>query len=79
MKANELDRKFDDNQESILEHFDLSKAERVNIKQKKENINLDMPSWMVQSLDEEAARLGIAREAVIKTWLADRIKEQGAR
>ena len=77
MKANELERKFDDNQESILEHFDLSKAERVNIKQ--ENINLDMPSWMVQSLDEEAARLGIAREAVIKTWLADRIKEQGKR
>ncbi len=77
MKANELDRKFDDNQESILEHFDLSKAERVNIKP--ENINLDLPSWMVQSLDKEAARLGIAREAVIKTWLADRIKEQSVR
>ena len=77
MKANELNRKFDDNQESILEHFDLSRAERVNIKS--ENINLDLPSWMVQSLDEEAARLSIAREAVIKTWLAERIKEQDAR
>ena len=77
MKANELDRKFDDNQESILEYFDLSKAERVNIKSK--NINLDLPSWMVHSLDEEAARLGIPREAVIKTWLAERIEEQSAR
>ncbi len=77
MKANELDCKFDDNQESVLEYFDLSKAERVNIKPK--NINLNLPSWMIQSLDKEAARLGIAREAVIKTWLADRIKEQSAK
>ena len=74
MKANELDKKFDDNEESILEYFDLSKAERVNLQQQK--VNIDMPLWMIQQLDREAARLGISRQAVIKTWLADRIREQ---
>ncbi|MEM9275160.1 MAG: CopG family transcriptional regulator [Cyanobacteria bacterium P01_F01_bin.143] len=74
MKANELDKKFDDGQESILEHFDLSKAERVNLQQQR--VNIDIPLWMIQYLDQEASRLGIARQAVIKIWLADRIKEQ---
>ncbi len=74
MKANELDKKFDDNEESILEYFDLSKAERVNLQQQK--VNIEMPLWMIQRLDREASRLGISRQAVIKTWLADRIKEQ---
>ena len=74
MKANELDKKFDDNEESILEYFDLSKAERVNLQQQK--VNIDMPLWMIQRLDREASRLGISRQAIIKTWLADRIKEQ---
>ncbi len=74
MKANELDKKFDDNEESILEYFDLSKAERVNLQQQK--VNIDMPLWMIQRLDREASRLGISRQAVIKTWLADKIKEQ---
>ena len=74
MKVNELDKKFDDNEESILEYFDLSKAERVNLQQ--QQVNIDMPLWMIQRLDREASRLGISRQAVIKTWLADRIKKQ---
>ena len=74
MKAHKLDQKFDDNQESILEHFEISSAKRVNLQQ--ENVNLNLPLWMIQSLDEEASRLGIAREAVIKTWLSDKLKEQ---
>lgn len=74
MKVNEseLERKFDDNEEDILEYFDLSNAERINLEQTK--IDLDLPAWMIQSLDREASRLGIARQAVIKTWLAERIE-----
>ena len=30
MKASELDKKFDDNQEDILEHFDTSKIRMIN-------------------------------------------------
>ena len=69
---NELDR-FDDGRESILENFDLSNAERVNLQQTK--VDLTMPLWMIESLDREASRLGIDRQAVIKSWLANKLEE----
>jgi hypothetical protein len=76
MKVDEhkLDKKFDDNQESILEDFDIANAERVNLQQKK--VNISMPLWMIEGLDKEASRLGVARQAIIKSWLANKLKEQ---
>ena len=34
MKSSDLDKKFDDDREDILQHFDLSSAQRINQKQK---------------------------------------------
>ena len=31
---------------------------------------------MITALDREAARLGIARQAVVKTWLAERLDQE---
>jgi hypothetical protein len=31
-----------------------------------------------QSLDQEAKRLGVTRQSIIKLWLADRLKEASA-
>jgi predicted DNA binding CopG/RHH family protein len=75
MKVDEhkLDKQFDDNQESILEDFDIANAERVNLQQKK--VNISMPLWMIEGLDKEASRLGVARQAIIKSWLANKLKE----
>ncbi|MBE9047266.1 CopG family transcriptional regulator [Pleurocapsales cyanobacterium LEGE 10410] len=56
----ELDRKFDQGEESILEYFDLSNAERVNLQQTK--VNIDLPQWMIRALDREASRLSVARQ-----------------
>ena len=70
---NELDRKFDDGRESILENFDLSNAKRVNLQQTQ--VELSMPLWMIEALDREASRLGIDRQAVIKSWLANKLEE----
>jgi hypothetical protein len=71
MKAEELDQKFDDG-EDVLEHFDLSSLKRPGLKIKR--VNVDFPQWMVDSLDHEANRLGIHRQAVIKFWIAERLK-----
>tara|TARA_R110002167_G_C12512217_1_gene637359 strand:+ start:336 stop:593 length:258 start_codon:yes stop_codon:yes gene_type:complete len=76
MKATELDRKFDENQEDILEHFDLSTATRINYKQKR--INVDFPEWVVNSLDREASRIGVTRQSIIKMWLVERLEAQEA-
>jgi len=70
MKTKELDKKFDEGK-SILEHLDLSKAKRLNQKQKR--VNVDFPLWMIQSLDKEAKRLGVPRQSIIKIWLAERL------
>ena len=50
--------------------LDLSKAKRVMQAQKR--VNVDFPTWMVESLDREASKLGVTRQPVIKIWLAER-------
>ena len=72
MKASELDKKFDDNQEDVLEHFDTSKIRMINEEPKR--VNIDFPAWMVQSLDKEAKHIGVSRQAVIKMWLAEKLQ-----
>ena len=72
MKAEELDKKFDAG-EDITEFLDLSGATRPGQEQKR--VNVDFPIWMIQRLDKEAKRLGIARQAIIKIWIADRLEK----
>jgi len=74
MKARELDRKFDDG-EDVTEFLDLNKARRP--KQEQRRVNVDFPIWMVQSLDREAARLGVTRQSIIKVWIAERLESVG--
>jgi hypothetical protein len=71
MKAYEFDKRFDEG-ESIVEELDLAQARRPNTETKR--INVDVPVWMVESLDQEARRLGVTRQSVIKFWLAERLE-----
>ena len=73
MKAKEFDRKFD-NGEGITRHLDYSRARRPGREQKR--VNVDFPVWMIQSLDREAARLGVPRQSVIKVWIAERLEQK---
>jgi hypothetical protein len=77
ISAEELDRIFDEGKEDVLQYFDLSKGRRPGLEIKR--VNVDLPQWMIDALDREAARLGITRQAVIKTWLGERIEAQRAR
>lgn len=74
MKATEFDKKFD-NGENIVENLDLSRARRPGQEQKR--VNVDFPVWMITALDNEARRLGVTRQSIIKMWLAERL--HGAR
>ena len=71
MKAREFDAAFDDNEVDIIDQLDLSRARRPG--REVQRVNVDFPTWMVSSLDAEASRLGITRQAVIKTWIAERL------
>jgi hypothetical protein len=71
MTSEDLDRVFDEGQEDISPYLDLSTAQRPGRDVKR--VNVDFPVWMIDSLDREATRLGITRQSVIKTWIADRL------
>ena len=36
-------------------------------------VNVDIPVWAIKELDRESDRRGITRQALIKTWLIDKI------
>jgi len=72
MKASKLDEKFDRG-ESVIDFLALDKARRPNLEIKR--VNIDFPNWMVEALDKEAKRIGVTRQAVIKMWIAERLKE----
>ncbi len=76
MKAKNFDKKFDEGNKDIVEDLDLSTARRVNQEQK--CINVNFPSWVVESLDREAARVGVTRQSIIKDWLVERLKAEAA-
>jgi hypothetical protein len=76
MKAKDFDKKFDQGKEDIIDDLDLSTARRSNLEQKR--INVDFPSWVVESLDREAARIGVTRQSIIKVWLVERLNAEAA-
>ena len=71
MKAKKFEQQFDEGVD-ITASLDLSKAKRVLQEQKR--VNVDFPTWMIDSLDREASKLGVTRQSVIKVWLAERLK-----
>jgi hypothetical protein len=75
MKAKTFDKQFDDGID-VSAALDMSKARRVQQVQKR--VNVDFPTWMVDSLDREASKLGVTRQSIIKVWLAERIEASSA-
>lgn len=71
MKAKKFEQQFDEGVD-MTATLDLSKAKRVMQEQKR--VNVDFPTWMIDSLDREASKLGVTRQSVIKVWLAERLE-----
>ena len=71
MKAKKFEQQFDEGVD-LTASLDLSKARRVLQEQKR--VNVDFPTWMIDSLDREASKLGVTRQSVIKVWLAERLE-----
>lgn len=70
MKANEFDQKFDDG-EDIIQHLDLTKASRSRSVQT--TVSIDLPVWIVESIDREAQRLGVTPQSIIQTSLTEHL------
>ena len=75
MKAKSFEKKFEDGK-NVTKDLDLSKARRPLQEQKR--VNVDFPTWMIESLDKEASRLGVTRQSIIKIWLAERLEKSAS-
>ena len=72
MKARKFDSDFDSGKD-ITGALDLANARRPL--QESKRVNVDFPTWMIDSLDREANRLGVTRQSIIKVWLAERLEQ----
>ena len=73
MKAKDFEQQFDEGVD-ITASLDLTKAKRVLQEQRR--VNVDFPTWMIESLDREASKLGVTRQSIIKVWLAERLESR---
>ena len=71
MKARDFDQKFDAGAD-VSGDVDWGKARRFNLELKRVNVNFTI--WVVDALDREARRLGVARQALVKLWIAERLE-----
>ena len=71
ISAEEFDKKFDAGKEDILQYTD-PKSTRV-VPPSVQRINIDIPSSMLVTFDKEAERVGIARTALLKVWIAEHV------
>ena len=74
MKAGEFDETLDDGEQDVTKYLDLGTVTRPNREVRR--VNVDFPLWMVASLDREATRLGVTRQAIIKVWIAERLEQE---
>jgi hypothetical protein len=75
MRAEEFDRKFDTG-EDVTGDLDLDGLRHPALQQRR--VNVDFPTWMIESLDREARRLGVTRQSIIKIWIAERLERPSA-
>lgn len=76
ISATELDAKFDAG-EDMRPYFDFDNPRRPGLEQRR--VNVDFPAWMVTSLDSEARRMGVTRQAIIKFWIAERLNSAASK
>jgi hypothetical protein len=70
MKAQTFDQSFDAGKD-VSEHIDWANTRRPNVDLKR--VNVDFPRWVVDGLDQQAQKLGVTRQALIKVWIAERL------
>lgn len=74
VKAKDFDAAFERG-EDVSKQLNKSKVRRVNTALKR--VNVDFPAWVVAELDQEAERLGISRQSLVKMWIAQRVDGLG--
>lgn len=67
----EFDALFDQ-EKDITEFLDLKSAKRSNLETRR--VSVDFPEWMIRLLDQQALKLGVTRQSIIKFWISEKLK-----
>ena len=70
ISAKDFDRRFDSG-EDMADFMDVKKAQ---VNKRIQRINVDIPMPFLMKIDREAQRIGVARTALIKLWLSERLE-----
>ncbi len=61
-----------DQKEDITDFLDLKTAKRDGLKTRRAGV--DFPEWMINLLDQQAMKLGVTRQSIIKFWISEKLK-----
>ena len=76
------DKEFDnlfDKGEDITEYLDTDHSmslDEFEGKYKIKRVNVDFPLYIVDMLDEEAKKIGVTRQSLIKMWISEKVFEK---
>jgi hypothetical protein len=74
LTAEEFDRRFDEGEDVFSLGFSRTGWSRPDLESKR--FNVDLPAHMLRKLDDAALVRGITRQALVKTWLFDRLVQE---
>ena len=67
----EFDELFE-KERDITGFLDLKSAKRQGLETRR--VSVDFPEWMIMMLDQEASKLGVTRQSIIKFWISEKLK-----
>ena len=73
MKAADFDEAFENG--DVVEHLN---QKSVKVHYPVQRISIDFPRNIIEEIDVEAAKIGVARTSLIKVWVAQQLEKQHA-
>ncbi len=71
MRSEDLDKAFDEGK-SVVKYLDLKSA---RVDHPVQRINIDMPTEILEKVDQEAERIGVPRTSLLKLWIAQHLDQ----
>ena len=50
----------------------MNTAKRSDLETRR--VSVDFPEWMIRLLDQQALKLGVTRQSIIKFWISEKLK-----
>ena len=67
----EFDQLFE-KEKDIAGFLDMETAKRSGLETRR--VSVDFPEWMIKMLDQQAMKLGVTRQSIIKFWISEKLK-----